>query len=94
MAEESNLINQLGEWALRQACQDALAWPETVRVAVNVSALQFVNPNFPTVVTNALAASGLDPTRLELELTESVFMGDSDTTEETFKTLKSLGYSA
>jgi diguanylate cyclase (GGDEF)-like protein len=91
MAEESNLINQLGEWALRQACQDALAWPETVRVAVNVSALQFVNPNFPTVVTNALAASGLDPTRLELELTESVFMGDSDTTEETFKTLKSLG---
>jgi diguanylate cyclase (GGDEF)-like protein len=91
MAEESNLINQLGEWALRQACQDALAWPETVRVAVNVSALQFVNPSFPTVVTNALAASGLDPTRLELELTESVFMGDSDTTEETFKTLKSLG---
>jgi diguanylate cyclase (GGDEF)-like protein len=91
MAEESNLINQLGEWALRQACQDALAWPETVRVAVNVSALQFVNPNFPTVVTNALAASGLDPTRLELELTESVFMGDSDTTEETFKTLKALG---
>jgi diguanylate cyclase (GGDEF)-like protein len=91
MAEESNLINQLGEWALRQACHDALAWPETVRVAVNVSALQFVNPNFPVVVTNALATSGLDPTRLELELTESVFMGDSDTTDETFKTLKSLG---
>ncbi len=91
MAEESNLINQLGDWALRQACQDALAWPETVRVAVNVSALQFANPEFPTVVTNALASSGLDPTRLELELTESVFMGDSETTEETFKTLKALG---
>lgn len=91
MAEETNLISQLGEWAIRQACQDAMAWPETVRVAVNVSALQFVNPNFPTVVTNALATSGLDPTRLELELTESVFMGDSDQTDETFKTLKSLG---
>jgi EAL domain-containing protein (putative c-di-GMP-specific phosphodiesterase class I) len=91
MAEESNLINQLGEWAIKQACHDALAWPETVRVAVNVSALQFVNPNFPTVVTNALESSGLDPTRLELELTESVFMGDSDSTEQTFKTLKELG---
>ena len=91
MAEESNLINQLGEWALRQACKDALAWPDTVRVAVNVSALQFTNPGFPTVVTNALAQSQLDPTRLELELTESVFMGDSDTTEATFKTLKALG---
>jgi diguanylate cyclase (GGDEF)-like protein/PAS domain S-box-containing protein len=91
MAEESNLINQLGEWAIRQACHDALAWPDTVRVAVNVSVLQFINPSFPAVVTNALAASGLDPTRLELELTESVFMGDSDATEETFKILKSLG---
>jgi diguanylate cyclase (GGDEF)-like protein len=91
MAEESNLINQLGEWALRQACQDALAWPSTVRVAVNVSALQFANPAFPAVVTNALAMSGLEPARLELELTESVFMGDSDQTEATFKTLKELG---
>ncbi len=90
-AEESNLINQLGEWALRRACRDALQWPDSVRVAVNVSALQFTNPAFPEVVTNALDESGLDPTRLELELTESVFMGDSDTTEETFKTLKSLG---
>jgi diguanylate cyclase (GGDEF)-like protein len=91
MAEESNLINQLGDWALHQACKDAVSWPETVRVAVNVSALQFANPNFVTVVANALAQSQLDPTRLELELTESVFMGDSEQTEETFKTLKELG---
>jgi diguanylate cyclase (GGDEF)-like protein len=90
-AEESNLINQLGEWALRRACRDALAWPDTVRVAVNVSALQFTNPSFPDIVMAALDESGLDPTRLELELTESVFMGDSDTTEATFKTLKDLG---
>jgi len=90
-AEESNLINQLGEWALRRACTDAAAWPETVRVAVNVSAVQFNNAGFLTVVTNALAAAGLAPDRLELELTESVFMGDSDLTDRTFRALKELG---
>ncbi len=91
VAEESNLINQLGEWALRQACEDALAWPKSVRVAVNVSAKQFISQGFVGVVAGVLGASGLDPDRLELELTESVFMGDSDTTEVTFKALKELG---
>lgn len=91
IAEKSNLINQLGEWALRRACRDAAAWPETVRVAVNVSAVQFATPGFPAIVTNALAASGLAPDRLELELTESVFMGDSETIDETFNALKGLG---
>jgi diguanylate cyclase (GGDEF)-like protein len=90
-AEESNLINMLGAWALNRACRDALDWPEAVRVAVNVSALQFTNADFPEVVTKALQDSGLDPSRLELELTESVFMGDSETTEQTFKALKDLG---
>jgi diguanylate cyclase (GGDEF)-like protein len=91
VAEESDLINPLGEWALRQACEAAQRWPETVKVAVNVSAKQFVNPGFPEVVANALAASGLAPERLELELTESVFVGDSDETEKTFAVLKRLG---
>jgi diguanylate cyclase (GGDEF)-like protein/PAS domain S-box-containing protein len=91
VAEESNLIIQLGEWALRRACDDAAKWPETVRVAVNVSAVQFNNPGFVPQVTNALAASGLAPERLELELTESVFMGDSDATDKTFRALKELG---
>jgi diguanylate cyclase (GGDEF)-like protein/PAS domain S-box-containing protein len=90
-AEESNLINILGAWALHRACRDATAWPEAVRVAVNVSVLQFTNADFPSVVMSALEESGLDPSRLELELTESVFMGDSETTEQTFKTLKDLG---
>jgi diguanylate cyclase (GGDEF)-like protein len=90
-AEESNLINQLGEWALRRACNDASSWPDTVRVAVNVSAVQFNNNGFLTVVTNALAASGLAPDRLELELTESVFMGDSEQTDKTFRALKEIG---
>jgi diguanylate cyclase (GGDEF)-like protein len=90
-AEEGNLINQLGEWALKTACQAATAWPKSVRVAVNVSAVQFANPALPEIVTQALAASGLEPNRLELELTESVFMGDSETVDETFKALKQLG---
>ena len=91
VAEESTLIIQLGEWALRRACEDAMQWPASVRVAVNVSAVQFASSGFATVVTNALAASGLEPSRLELELTESVFMHDSDITDETFRVLKQLG---
>jgi diguanylate cyclase (GGDEF)-like protein len=90
-AEESNLINQLGEWALKTACKAAVNWPRTVRVAVNVSAVQFASPAFPDIVTHALAESGLEPGRLELELTESVFMGDSETVDQTFRTLKELG---
>ncbi len=87
-AEESNLINQLGEWALRRACADAATWPDTVRVAVNVSAVQFNNNAFLSVVTDALTQSGLAPDRLELELTESVFMGDSEATDRTFRELE------
>jgi diguanylate cyclase (GGDEF)-like protein len=90
-AEEGNLIGALGEWALKTACKAAVAWPKTVRVAVNVSAVQFANPALPDIVAQALTASGLEPDRLELELTESVFMGDSDTVDETFKRLKEIG---
>lgn len=91
IAEELNLINQLGEWALRKACTDAQQWPHSIRIAVNVSAVQFANSGFPEIVMNALASSGLAPERLELELTESVFMGDSETIDNTFKILKELG---
>ncbi|MEZ5689422.1 MAG: EAL domain-containing protein [Caenibius sp.] len=91
IAEESTLINQLGEWAIRKACEDAMQWPTSMRVSVNVSATQFANQAFTTIVTNALAASGLEPDRLELELTESVFMGDSEVIDETFTALKTLG---
>lgn len=91
VAESSALINQLGEWALRRACADARNWPKSVRVAVNVSAKQFAQKGFVNLVTNALAASELEPDRLELELTESVFMGDSEEVEETFEQIKKLG---
>ncbi|MCB2089042.1 MAG: EAL domain-containing protein [Sphingomonadaceae bacterium] len=91
VAEESDLILRLGEWALKRACLDATEWPKSVRVAVNVSAVQFADNGFPDAVTQALDESGLEPDRLELELTESVFMGDSESTDSTFKLLKGLG---
>lgn len=91
VAEETSLISSLGEWALHQACRDAMEWPDTVRVAVNVSPRQFVANGFVEQVAGAIAASGIDPDRLELELTESVFMGDNDATEATFSQLKEIG---
>lgn len=91
IAEDSGLIAQIGEWALRTACRDLASWPETVRVAVNVSPLQFANPNLPAVITNALAASQVSPSRLELEITESVFLNDDEGTDAMFTALKRLG---
>lgn len=91
IAEESGLIGPIGEWVLRTACRDAAQWAEGVRVAVNVSPIQFANPGLPSVVMNALAASGLAPQRLELEITESVFLNDDDGTDSMFSRLKGLG---
>ncbi|MGR4889879.1 EAL domain-containing protein [Sphingopyxis sp. LARHCG72] len=91
IAEEANLIWPLGEWVLRKACEDAARWPGEMRVAVNVSPIQFANPDLPKIVANALAATGLAPDRLELEITESVFLADSTETSRMFKALKGLG---
>ena len=91
IAEDAGLITQIGEWVLRSACMDAAQWPASVRVAVNVSPIQFANPNFPTVVMNALASANLPPARLELEITESVFLNDDDSTEAMFAQLKGIG---
>ena len=91
VAEDTGMILQLGEWGLRQAARDAAAWPHPLRVAVNVSAVQFAHPDFPGVVEDVLHSTGLDPDRLELELTESVFMGDGENTDAAFKALKLLG---
>ncbi len=91
IAEDAGLIQQMGQWALRKACEDLAIWPETIRCAVNVSPLQFANPELATHVANALAHSRIDPARLELEITESVFLNDSSGTEEMFKALKRLG---
>ena len=91
VAEDSGLIAQIGEWVLRQACHDLAKWPESVRVAVNVSPLQFANPMLPSIITHALAAAQVNPARLELEITESVFLNDDDGTDAMFAALKRVG---
>jgi diguanylate cyclase (GGDEF)-like protein/PAS domain S-box-containing protein len=91
VAENDDLIIQLGEMALRRACLDAMVWPENVRVAVNVSAKQFLRPGLRKMVTSALESSGLSPGRLELEITESVFVGDMEMIDAIFRDLRKLG---
>jgi diguanylate cyclase (GGDEF)-like protein/PAS domain S-box-containing protein len=91
IAEDTGLIAAIGEWAIRTACRDLARWPDDVRCAVNVSPLQFANPNLPAVVTNALAQSGVSPSRLELEITESVFLNDDAGTDAMFAALKGVG---
>jgi diguanylate cyclase (GGDEF)-like protein/PAS domain S-box-containing protein len=91
IAEDAGLIAPIGEWALRKACEDLAKWPESVRVAVNVSPLQFANPALPAIITNALAAAQVNPARLELEITESVFLNDDEGTDAMFAALKRVG---
>ena len=91
IAEDAGLIDRMGQWALRTACADLARWPSSIRCAVNVSALQFANPELPNIVANALAHSGVSPSRLELEITESVFLNDNAGTDAMFKALKRVG---
>jgi EAL domain-containing protein (putative c-di-GMP-specific phosphodiesterase class I) len=77
IAEECGLIVPIGEWVLREACRAAARWPQQLSVAVNLSPVQFEKPGLVAVVDQALANAGLDPTRLELEITESVLMHDN-----------------
>ncbi len=91
VAEDTGLIATIGEWALRTACQDLARWPEEVRCAVNVSPLQFANPQFAAIVTNAIAQANVDPARLELEITENVFLNDDQGTDAMFAALKRIG---
>lgn len=91
IAEEANLIDAMGEWIIRKACQDAARWPGDIKVAVNVSPIQFANAGLTKIVASALASSGLLPGRLELELTEGVFLSESVQTDTMFANLKALG---
>ncbi len=91
IAEDTGLISAIGEWALRTACSAMAKWPDSVRVAVNVSPIQFADPAFPSLVTSALANAGIDPARLELEITESVFLNDDQSSDAMFKALKGIG---
>jgi diguanylate cyclase len=90
IAEERGLIVQLGEWVIRQACKDALNW-DNITVACNVSAIQFRQTDFVESVQKALNDTGFDPTRLELELTESVVVADADQAENSIMDLRTMG---
>ncbi len=91
LAEDARLIAPIGEWVLRTACHEAASWDSYVRVAVNVSAEQLHNPGYVAVVASALAQSGLPADRLELEVTESVFMREGTGATQTLERLLDLG---
>jgi EAL domain-containing protein (putative c-di-GMP-specific phosphodiesterase class I) len=91
VAEDIGLIVGLGEWVLRKACLEAARWPDDIKVAVNLSPVQFRSRNLVQVVISALAQSGLSPRRLELEITESLFLADSEANLATLHQLRSLG---
>ncbi|TPO02108.1 EAL domain-containing protein [Mesorhizobium sp. B1-1-5] len=91
VAEETGLIVQLGDWALRKACNVAANWPPDMRMAVNVSAAQIKSGGFARSVISALAFSGLPANRLELEITETVMMDESDAVLKTLSQLRGLG---
>jgi diguanylate cyclase (GGDEF)-like protein/PAS domain S-box-containing protein len=91
LAEETGLIVPIGEWVLRQACAEAAAWPDDLKVAVNLSPVQFKKGNLPQVVFATLASAGLPAARLELEITETIFLAESKTNLATLRRLRALG---
>jgi diguanylate cyclase (GGDEF)-like protein len=91
LAEETGLIVPIGDWVLREACREAAGWRPEISLSVNLSPVQFRNPGLIASVQGACAAAGLDPTRLELEITESVLLTDSAGTLETLRALKEFG---
>ncbi len=91
LAESSGLITPIGAWVIQEACRAAATWPDHIRVAVNVSVAQLSSPGFVPMVVNALAASGLDPARLELEITESLFLHGESRASETLSQVQKLG---
>ena len=93
VAEDIGLIVALGEWVLREACTEAAKWPADIKVAVNLSPVQFRSRNLVQVVISALAHSGLSPRRLELEITESLFLAETATNLAILHQLRGLGVS-
>ncbi len=91
LAEELGLAVPIGEWVLRTACREAMRWPESVTIAVNVSPLQFGMGNFADSVQRALGASGLPGHRLEIEVTESILLRDGQTVLATLQALRAIG---
>ena len=91
LAEETGEIHAIGRWVLEQACREAIGWPETLGVAVNVSPVQFGREDFVAGVATTLERTGLAPHRLEIELTEGVLIDDADRAREHLEALRALG---
>jgi diguanylate cyclase (GGDEF)-like protein/PAS domain S-box-containing protein len=91
VAEESGLMPAIGEWVIDQACQAAGSWPEPITVALNISPKQIIQPNLPNIVSECLARHKLAGNRIELEVTEGVFLGDNGSTLDVLKRLRALG---
>ena len=89
--EDAGLIHQIGDWVIREACAEAARWDGSMRVAVNISAAQLTGAGLAKTVLGALAATRLEPSRLELEVTESVFLGDDAATLASLERLRALG---
>jgi diguanylate cyclase (GGDEF)-like protein len=93
VAEEMRLIDKIGQWVLREACRTATSWPKHLTVAVNLSATQFESGTINDIVSGALKESGLDAHRVELEITETLLLGDNEKTMAQLNQLKALGVS-
>jgi EAL domain-containing protein (putative c-di-GMP-specific phosphodiesterase class I) len=91
VAEDMRLIDKIGAWVLREACRAAMAWPESLTVAVNLSPAQFEAGSVSSVVASALEEAGLAPHRLELEITETLLLGNNDTIMKELQVLKAMG---
>ncbi|WP_036282370.1 bifunctional diguanylate cyclase/phosphodiesterase [Methylocystis sp. ATCC 49242] len=91
VAEETGLIVDIGAWALKRACSDAMAWPAHVRVAVNLSPRQFHQTDLVTTIAAAISETGLSPDRLELEITETTLMAQTDDVERKVRAIDALG---
>ncbi|MFN3863283.1 MAG: putative bifunctional diguanylate cyclase/phosphodiesterase [Erythrobacter sp.] len=93
LAEDTRLIVPIGKWVMRKACEEARSWPDHVKVNVNVSPEQLLDPGFHKDVVEALAASGLRPERLEVEVTESIFLRDASVARNALEQVMALGCS-
>ncbi|MEO6359803.1 MAG: EAL domain-containing protein [Sphingomicrobium sp.] len=91
LAEELGLINEIGEWVLKTACAEAAKWPKHITIAVNLSPVQFKSPGLPSMVRMALAETNLPASRLELEITEGVFLSNDEHVHDMIHALKDIG---
>ena len=91
LAEDTRLIVPIGEWVMREACRQAVTWPDPIKVSVNVSGEQLLEPGFSNTVVRALSDSGLPANRLEVEVTESIFVRDAQIARQALEEIMALG---